>query len=155
MGGNGSSWRNTCAPRCDALPPLLDDDVRVQVRVAGPGVPVVEGRGDHPAGADLMTASVADARADDALLDELQRCRERGPVRVNDDDARRVIGQRPQHRHRLRGGERQVVADDGVQEEVCQRGYQPEGGRAGARSTTKADSAMPAATGLRMEPSAT
>ena len=50
-----------------------DDDMGVQVRVTGPGVPVVERSGHHPAGANLMTASVAGARADDALLDELQR----------------------------------------------------------------------------------
>lgn len=50
-----------------------DDDVGVQVRVTRAGVPMVECRGDHPAGAGLMTARVTDARADDALLDELQR----------------------------------------------------------------------------------
>ena len=50
-----------------------DDDVGVQVRVTGPGVPMVERSRDHPAGVDLLATSVADAGADDALLDELQR----------------------------------------------------------------------------------
>ena len=56
-----------------ALDLVGDDDVGVQVRVPCPGVPVIERRSDHAARADLMTARLADARADDALLDELQR----------------------------------------------------------------------------------
>src|SRR4051794_31449561 len=37
-----------------------DDDMRVQVRVAGAGVPVVEGSGDHAARPDLPAARGTD-----------------------------------------------------------------------------------------------
>ncbi len=73
--GGGEVW-----PIADAAPYAVgaldlvgDHDVGVQVRVTSPGVPVIEGGRDHPEGADLMTAGVADARADDSLLGELQR----------------------------------------------------------------------------------
>jgi hypothetical protein len=75
---------------------------------------VVEGGGDRVARADLTAARVTDAGADDALLDEIQRGGEGGPVRRVDRGAGRVIGRRSQDRHGLRGGERQVEADDGV-----------------------------------------
>jgi len=73
--GGGEDWPLADgAPRAVGAPDLVGDhDVGVQVRVIGSGVPVIEGGRDHPAGADLTTAGLPDARADDALLDELQR----------------------------------------------------------------------------------
>ena len=96
-----------------ALDLVGEHDVRVQVRVAVSGVPVVERGGDDAARADLAAAGVADAGAGDCALDEVEGLVDGGPVGGVDAGARAVVAERPEDRGGLGDGEGEVVADDG------------------------------------------
>ena len=95
-------------PAVHALHLVRDDQVGVQVRVPGAGVPVIERGGDHPADPHALGAGVADAGAGHPLLHEPQHIGDGLPVRPRDQLPGGLVGQRPQHAHRLRHRERQV-----------------------------------------------
>src|SRR5665648_364502 len=85
-----------------------DHDVGVQVRVPGPGVPMVEGGGEHAASGDLATPRVPGPSEQSCAFDEPERIIYRCPMRPKDGERSPVIGQRPQGRHGLRWRARQV-----------------------------------------------
>ena len=97
-----------------ALDLVGQHDVRVEIRIAGGRVPVVEGRRDDAARADLATAGVTHARAGDGALDEGQGLVHGGAVGRVDGGAGGVVAERPQDCSGLGDGEGEVVADHGA-----------------------------------------
>ena len=104
-------------PAVDGQPPSVEGldlvchrDVGVQVRVAGPAVPVGERGGDQAADVDLPDALRPGPGEQGMLLDERQRVLDRGLMGLFDHSRHRRIGDRPQGRDRLHRGERQVIA---------------------------------------------
>ena len=88
---------------------VRDRDVGVQVRVAGPAVPVGErGRNQAP-DVDLPDALWPGPGEQGMLLDERQRVLDGGLMGPFDRGRHRRIGDRPQGRHRLHRRERQVI----------------------------------------------
>ena len=85
----------------------------MQVGVARAAVAVGEPGGDQPGHVDLPDAIVAGPRVERVGLDESQRVTDRGQVGTFDGGRRGGLGERPQRRDTLNGGEGQVVAGDG------------------------------------------
>ena len=101
-------------PVGDGLDAVEDDDVGVQLRVAGAGVPVVERGRDDAADVLLNHAALAHPGGEDLALavgdDRLQRAAVGGV----DPGAGGVVGERPRDRDGLRRGEGQVETGDGL-----------------------------------------
>ncbi|OIQ85148.1 hypothetical protein GALL_330100 [mine drainage metagenome] len=95
-------------PTVRALDLVRDHHMGVQVRIPGPGVPVVKRRGQHPTRRALLTPTRASPSEQGRPLDEPQRVLDRGPVGCQDRAPGRVVGHRPQRRDRLRWRERQI-----------------------------------------------
>lgn len=81
--------------------------------------------GDQPGHVDLPDAIVAGPRVERVGLDESQRVTDRGQVGTFDGGRRGGLGERPQRRDTLNGGEGQVVAGDGRGLRAGRRGDQP------------------------------
>ena len=106
-------------PAVDRQPPpgqglhlVRDRDMGVQVRVAGAGVAVGERGGDQPGDVHLAYPARTLPGEQRLILDEPQRLRDRGLMGLLDPRRDRRVGERPQRRHRLHRGERQVVPPD-------------------------------------------
>ena len=84
-------------------------DVGVQIRVAGPAVPVGERGRNQASDVDLPDALRPGPGEQGMLLDERQRVLDRGLMGPFDHRRHRRVSDRPQGRHRLHRGERQVV----------------------------------------------
>jgi hypothetical protein len=83
--------------------------VGVQVRVAGPAVPVGERSRNEAADVDLPDPLWPGPGEQDMLLDEPQRVLHSGLMGPFDHSRHRRIGDRPQTRHRLHRREGQVI----------------------------------------------
>jgi hypothetical protein len=89
---------------------VRDQDVRVQLRVAGAGGAVPERRRDEPAARQPRDAVLAAADLAGLPLQISQRRRDGGVVRPTHLEHQLRPAEREQQRHPLRRGERQVVA---------------------------------------------
>ena len=87
---------------------VRDRDVRVQIRVTGPAVPVGESSGHQPLDVDLTDPVGASSAVQRVRLDERQRVLDRRLVRQLDPRGQRRVGQGPQRADRLHRAERQV-----------------------------------------------
>ena len=90
------------------LDPVEHDDVGVQLRVTGAGVPVVERGRDHPAHVLADRAGVPGAGREHLRLPVRDHRLQRAPVRRVDPRPGGFVRERPRHRDALRDGEGQV-----------------------------------------------
>ena len=109
-------------PSVQAAPPpvrhrldlVRDDDVRVQLRVSRPRVPVIEGRRDDPDDVGLGDGAVpgieAPARGGDLALQEGDYLGHGLMVRLDNQGLSAGVGDAPQRRDRLGDAEGEVVA---------------------------------------------
>ena len=93
----------------DALDLVRHRDMGVEIRVAGPGVPVMKHRRGHPGDIDLRLPPVPRPGERRMGLQPVQAVRDGGGVGVEDRLPGRLRPDPPQHRHRLHRGEHQVV----------------------------------------------
>jgi len=97
-------------PSIEGLDLVGDRHVGVQIRVAGPAVPVSERGSDQASDVDLPDPLRPSPAEQGMLLDERQSILDRGLMGLFDHSRHRRIGNRPQRGHRLHWRERQVVA---------------------------------------------
>ena len=89
-------------------------DVGVQVRVAGPAVPVGERDGNQASNVDLPDPLRAGPGEQGMLLDKRQSILHGCLVGPVNHSRHRRIGDRPQRRHRLHRRKRQVIPSNGL-----------------------------------------
>ena len=87
-----------------------DQDVRVQLRVAGPRRPMPERRRDQPTPGHGMNATGTTPRHRGMPLDVAERIRNGAIVRAPDRTTHPIVTNAEQHAHALRSRERQVEA---------------------------------------------
>ena len=88
--------------------------VGVQIRIAGPAVPVGKRRRDQTTDVDLPDPLSAGPGEQCMLLDEPQRVVNGGSMGLFNHRRHPRVGDRPQRRHRLHRRERQVIPGDGL-----------------------------------------
>ena len=101
-------------PAVDALDLVRHDQVRVQLRIPGPRVEVIETRSDHASHGHTCHATVPDAGCRDPFLEQGQHVAHGGMVGLGDAGLRGGIGNAPQHAHRLRRREREIESRNGL-----------------------------------------
>ena len=87
-------------------------DMGVQVRIAGAGVAVGERAGDQPGDVHLTYPARTLPGIQRVILQKSERRGDRGMMGLFDLRGDRQVSDRPQRRHRLHRGERQVIPPD-------------------------------------------
>ena len=93
---------------------VRDDDVRMQLRVAGSRVVVVERGGDHASHGDARDSVRAHARDRDASLEQVEDIPHRGMMGFDDQRLRARIRDGPERTDRLRRRKGEVEPGDGL-----------------------------------------